>query len=76
MKNNAHISSLRLEAFLDILDARKVVNIFESETESIKYGYVYEILTDKEFIAAYKNRKVIGISGTMPAIKVMISEEV
>lgn len=59
----------RLFDLLEVLDARKVVNIFELveikddkiKSESIKYAYVYEILGDMDFIKTYKNYEIVGI---------------
>lgn len=73
MKNNAHIS-ITLADILEILDARKTVNIFISEKESVKFGYVYEVLTDKDFISAYGDKSVIGISGIIGHINILIKE--
>ena len=71
MKNNAHIS-IKLADLLEILDARKTVNIFISEKESVKFGYVYEALTDKDFIKAYGDKSVIGISGILGYTNILI----
>lgn len=73
MKNNAHIS-ITLADILEILDARKTVNIFISEKESVKFGYVYEVFTDKDFISAYGDKSVIGISGIIGHINILIKE--
>ena len=73
MKNNAHIS-IKLSDLLDVLDARKTINIFISEKESVKFGYVYEVLTDKDFISAYGDKSVIGISGLIGHINILIKE--
>ena len=73
MKNNAHIS-IKLADLLDILDARKTVNIFISEKESVKFGLVYEILTDKDFIKAYGDKSVVGISGIIGYASILIKE--
>ena len=59
----------RLFDLLEVLDARRVVNIFELEeikddkikSSSIKYAYVYEILGDMDFIKTYKNFEIVGI---------------
>lgn len=71
MKNNAHIS-IKLADLLEILDARKTINIFISEKESVKFGYVYEALTDKAFINAYGDKAVIGLSGIIGHINILI----
>ena len=71
MKNNAHIS-ITLADILEILDARKTINIFISEKESVKFGYVYEVLTDKDFIKAYGDKSVIGISGILSYTNILI----
>lgn len=73
MKNNAHIS-ITLSDLLDGLDARKTINIFISENESVKFGYVYEVLTDKDFISVYGDKYVIGISGIVGYINILIEE--
>ena len=73
MKNNAHIS-IKLSDLLEILDARKTINIFISEKESVKFGYVYEVLTDKNFISVYGDKSVIGISGIIGHINILIEE--
>lgn len=73
MKNNAHIS-ITLSDLLDGLDARKTINIFISENESVKFGYVYEVLTDKDFISVYGDKSVIGISGIIGYINILIEE--
>ena len=73
MKNNAHIS-IKLADLLEILDARKTVNIFISEKESVKFGLVYEILTDKDFIKAYGDKSVVGISGIIGYASILIKE--
>ena len=71
MKNNAHIS-IKLADLLEILDARKTINIFISEKESVKFGYVYEVLTDKDFIKVYGDKSVIGISGILSYTNILI----
>lgn len=71
MKNNAHIS-IKLADLLEILDARKTINIFISEKESVKFGYVYEVLTDKDFIKVYGDKSVIGISGILSYTSILI----
>ena len=71
MKNNAHIS-IKLSDLLEILDARKTINIFISEKESVKFGYVYEVLTDKDFIKVYGDKSVIGISGILSYTNILI----
>lgn len=73
MRNNAHIS-IKLADLLEILDARKTVNIFISEKESVKFGLVYEILTDKDFIKAYGDKSVVGISGIIGYTNILIKE--
>lgn len=73
MKNNAHIS-IKLADLLEILDARKTINIFISEKESVKFGYVYEVLTDNNFIKAYGDKSVIGISGILDHTNILIKE--
>lgn len=73
MKNNAHIS-IKLADLLEILDARKTVNIFISEKESVKFGLVYEILTDKDFIKDYGDKSVVGISGIIGYASILIKE--
>ena len=73
MKNNAHIS-IKLADLLEILDARKTVNIFINENKSVKFGLVYEVLTDKDFIAACGGKSVIGISGIIGYINILIEE--
>ena len=73
MKNNAHIS-IKLADLLEILDARKTVNIFISEKESVKFGLVYEVLTDKDFIKAYGDKSVVGISGIIGYASILIKE--
>lgn len=73
MKNNGHIS-IKLSDLLDGLDARKTINIFISENESVKFGYVYEVLTDKDFISVYGDKSVIGISGILGYINILIEE--
>ena len=71
MKNNAHIS-IKLADLLEILDARKTINIFISEKESVKFGLVYEVLTDKDFIKVYGDKSVIGISGILSYTNILI----
>ena len=71
MKNNAHIS-IKLADLLEILDARKTINIFISEKESVKFGYVYEALADKEFIKAYGDKSVVGIFGIIGYTNILI----
>ena len=73
MKNNAHIS-IKLADLLEILDARKTVNIFISEKESVKFALVYEILADKDFIKAYGDKSVIGISGIIGYTNILLKE--
>ena len=75
MKNNAHIS-IKLADLLEILDARKTINIFISEKESVKFGLVYEVLTDKDFIAAYGGKSVIGITGIIGYTNILLKEDV
>ena len=73
MKNNAHIN-IKLADLLEILDARKTVNIYISEKESVKFGLVYEVLTDKDFIKAYGDKSVVGISGIIGYASILIKE--
>lgn len=73
MKNNAHIN-ITLADLLEILDARKTINIFISEKESVKFGLVYEVLTDKDFIKAYGDKSVIGITGIIGYTNILIKE--
>lgn len=76
MTNNG-IISITLESLVEFLDARKTVNIFKSEKESIKYCKVYELLADPDFMREYGKRKVIGvINCTFNILNVLISEEV
>lgn len=73
MKNNAHIN-ITLADLLNILDARKTINIFISETKSLKFGFVYEILTDKDFISTYGDKSVVGITGILGYTNILIKE--
>lgn len=73
MKNNAHIS-IKLADLLDVLDARKTINIFISEKESVKFGFVYEILTDKDFISSYGNKSVVGITSIIGHTNILLKE--
>ena len=62
MDNNAHVS-MTLEDLLNIMDARRLVNIFSNaDKPPIKSGYVYEILADKEFTQAHNNKPVVGLT--------------
>ena len=66
MEKNATINA-RLVDLLDVLDARKTVNVFLKEYKgekqtSIRYDTVYEILADKDFMRAYYNHEVIGLN--------------
>ena len=71
------IISIRLEDLVEMLDARKTVNIFVSKTESVKYCKVYELLADPDFMKAYGSRKVNGvIYCTFNILNVLIEEEV
>ena len=47
---------------LEVLDARTMVNVFVSETMSIKFDYVYSILADRDFLDQYSDRRVVGFS--------------
>lgn len=73
MENNAHIN-IKLLELLNGLDARKTINIFISEKESVKFGYVYEALVDRAFINAYGDKAVIGLSGIIGHINILIEE--
>ena len=74
MKNNAFIS-IKLEDLIEMLDARKSINVFKSEKESIKYCKVYELLADPEFMKEYGKREVKGIIyATFNIINVLIEE--
>lgn len=73
MKNNAHIS-IKLADLLEILDARKTINIFISEKESVKFGFVYEVLTDKDFINVYGNKAVVGITSIIGHTNILLKE--
>ncbi len=73
MKNNAHIN-ITLADLLNILDARKTINIFISETKSLKFGFVYEVLTDKDFISAYGDKSVVGITGILNYTNILLKE--
>ena len=77
MEKNGVIS-LRLEDLVEMLDARKTVNII-SEKESVKICKVYELLADPEFLKTYGKKKVIGviyctIYRTFNILKVFIEE--
>lgn len=74
MKDNGFIS-IKLEDLIEMLDARKSINIFKSEKESLKYCKVYELLTDPEFMKTYGKREVKGIIyATFNIINVLIEE--
>lgn len=74
MEKNGVIA-LRLEDLIEMLDARKTINIFKSEKESLKYCKVYELLADPEFMKTYGKREVKGIIyATFNIINVLIEE--
>lgn len=80
MEKNANINA-RLVDLLDVLDARKTVNVFLKEYKgdgqiSIRYDTVYELLADKDFMRAYKNHEVFGLNlGLVTNILIGIEEE-
>lgn len=74
MENNGVIL-IKLEYLIEMLDARKTINIFKNEKESLKYCKVYELLADPAFIKEYGNREVKGIIyATFDIINVLIEE--
>lgn len=73
MKNNA-IISIKLADLLEVLDARKTVKIFISEKEIVKFALVYEILSDKDFIKAFGDKSVIGISDIIGYTNILLKE--
>lgn len=74
MKNNAFINC-RLKDLLQILDARSYIDIFTSETELLKSGYVYKFLADTEFLKEYGlNFYVTGLTAGLTTT-ILISKE-
>ena len=64
MENNAIINS-RLIDLLDGLDARTTINIFVQDgtgQRCIQAAKVYEILSNPDFLKAYKNYEIIGLN--------------
>ena len=74
MENNGVIL-IKLEYLIEMLDARKTIDIFINEKESLKYCKVYELLADPEFMKEYGKREVKGIIyATFDIINVLIEE--
>lgn len=65
MENNATIKA-RLEALLNVLDARSDVVIYKKINDSkdthLTTDKVYNLISDPEFISKYGNYKVIGLT--------------
>ena len=64
MENNAIINT-RLEALLNVLDARSCVIIYERINDKdpwLKTDTIYNLISDPEFIGKYGNYKVIGLT--------------
>lgn len=62
MDNNAHVS-MTLEDLLNIMDARRNIDIFsDADSYPIFTGYVYEVLADKKFSKAHNNKPVVGLT--------------
>ena len=67
MENNANISA-RLESLLNVLDARKFVEVFrEIDTqemhgqELLRSTPLFYLLSDQEFLGKYGGYKVVGL---------------
>lgn len=67
MENNAVISA-RLESLLNVLDARKHVEVFrEVDTpemhsqELLRSTPLFYLLSDQEFLSKYRECKVVGL---------------
>lgn len=75
MTNNAIMNGF-LKDLLDILDARAVVYVFSSETNSlIASTKVYKLLADDEFMQTYgRDYKVVGLTLGM-STSIMITKE-
>lgn len=65
MENNATIKA-RLEALLNVLDARSDVVIYkkikDSKDTCLTADKIYNLISDPEFIGKYGNYKVIGLT--------------
>lgn len=65
MENNATINT-RLEALLNVLDARSDVVIYKKINDSkdtyLTTDKIYNLISDPEFIGKYGNYKVIGLT--------------
>lgn len=65
MENNATINT-RLEALLNVLDARSDVVIYKKINDSkdthLTADKIYNLISDPEFIGKYGNYKVIGLT--------------
>lgn len=80
MKSNATINT-RLEALLNVLDARSDVVIFKmiNESKDSKDTYlttdkIYNLISDPEFIGKYGNYKVIGLTVVTSLTGLLIEE--
>lgn len=69
---------LRIDRLLEIMDARQIVEVFilkeDNTQEIIKSGFVYELLTDKDFLRKYSFSNIIGISSGISKTQVLIKE--
>lgn len=73
MKNA--VIHMRLEDFLNVLEARANITIFVTETEPAFSGLVYEALTDKAFMDEYGGWAVVGLKTTLSLVTMLIKEE-
>lgn len=77
MENNATIKA-RLEALLNVLDARSDVVIYKKIKDSkdtfLTTDKIYNLISDPEFIDKYGNYKVIGLT-TVTSITGLLIEE-
>lgn len=76
---NTNIINTRLEALLEVMDARANISIFiarsDGKEELLRSTKIYGLIADNDFIGGYGDYKVIGLSITLNFISILIEEE-
>ena len=76
MKNATILT--KLEALLDVMDARANVDIFiqlkDGKEGLLRSNKIYNLISDPEFIGKYGSYKVIGLSIALGVASILIEE--
>ena len=69
---------MRLERFFEIMDARQIVEVYALAEDGTNYiirsGFVYEFITDDDFIKKYGRENIVGINSGISKTQVLIKE--